>query len=159
MLLSKSCEYGLRAILYLTALDEDDFVPISRISDALGISFHFLTKTFQKLSDAGLLVSQRGPSGGVRLTRAAEQIHPLDVLVAIDGTDLFTECVLGLPECGNEKPCPLHDRWAMERAQLESLFSSMSLAELSEGYRHGRFRLRALTETSERNGRPGPQDA
>lgn len=159
MLLSKSCEYGLRAMLYLTALDDDDFVPIGRISDALGISFHFLTKTFQKLSDAGLLVSQRGPSGGVRLRRPAERIYPRDVLVAIDGTDLFTECVLGLPECGNEKPCPLHDRWAMERARLESLFGSMSLAELSEGFRRGRFRLRALTTASDRNGTSDPLKA
>lgn len=152
MLLSKSCEYGLRAMLYLTALKQDDFVPISRISEALDISFHFLTKTFQKLTEAGLLASQRGPTGGVRLARPADRIYPRDVLIAIDGTDLFTECVLGLPECGNEMPCPLHDRWATERARLESLFGSMSLAELSEGYRLGRFRLKALTRESERNG-------
>lgn len=154
MLLSKSCEYGLRAMLYLTSLDAKDFIPISRISDALDISFHFLTKTFQKLTEAGLLYSQRGPTGGVQLARPADQIFPRDVLVAIDGTDLFTECVLGLPECGNEKPCPLHDRWAEERRRLEALFGSMSLAELSEGYRRGRFRLRALATTTGGNGKP-----
>ncbi len=154
MLLSKSCEYGLRAMVYLTSLHADDFVPISNISEALDISFHFLTKTFQKLTEAGLLVSQRGPSGGVRLARPAERISPRDVLIAIDGTDLFTECVLGLPECGNEKPCPLHDRWAEERARLESLFSSLSMEDLSEGFRLGRFRLKALTTGSGPNGKP-----
>lgn len=144
MMLSKSCEYGLRAMLYLSSLDGDDFVSIRTISDALDISFHFLTKTFQKLTEAGLLSSQRGPSGGVRLARPAADITPADVMVAIDGTELFTECVLGLPGCGDEQPCPLHDGWATERGRLKRLFESTSVAQLSEGYRAGECRLKAV---------------
>lgn len=144
MLLSKSCEYGLRATLYLAGLREEGYVSIRRISGDLGISFHFLTKVFQKLTEAGLMQSMRGPSGGVALARPASQIRILDVVLALDGPQLFTECVLGLPGCGNRQPCPLHDRWAGQREQLHALFSSTTVAELAEDVGAGAVRLKDL---------------
>jgi Rrf2 family protein len=132
MMLSKSCEYGLRAALYLASLDEEGYVPISTISEELDISFPFLTKIFQKLNDAGLLESQRGPKGGVALTRPAEDVTLYEIVAAIDGDALFRECVLGLPNCGDADPCPLHEQWVPKREQLETMFRNASLAELPE---------------------------
>jgi Rrf2 family protein len=131
-MLSKSCEYGLRASLYLASLDHDGYVSIGTISEDLGISFPFLTKIFQKLNAAGLLDSQRGPKGGVALTRPADQVTLYDIVVAIDGDDLFRECVLGLPNCGEAKPCPLHDQWVDERDRVETMFRNATLAELPD---------------------------
>ena len=144
MMLSKSCEYGLRAALYLASLDEEGYVPISAISEELDISFPFLTKIFQKLNDAGLLNSQRGPKGGVALTKPAEDVKPYEIVVAIDGDDLFEECVLGLPGCGDDRPCPLHDRWAEEREQVRDMFQDISLAELAANIHEADLRLVAL---------------
>ncbi len=131
-MLSKSCEYGLRASLYLATLDRDGFVSISTISEELDISFPFLTKIFQKLNDADLLESRRGPKGGVALTKSAEEISLYEIVVAIDGDDLFEECVLGLPGCGEAEPCPLHEQWADERDRVETMFRDSTLAELPE---------------------------
>lgn len=130
-MLSKSCEYGLRAVLYLASLDQNGYVSIGTISEELDISFPFLTKIFQKLNDAGLLSSQRGPKGGVALTRAPEKVSLHEIVVAIDGDDLFEECVLGLPGCKDDNPCPLHERWADERDRVEQMFRDTSLAEMS----------------------------
>ena len=129
-MLSRSCEYGLRAALYLASLDEDGYVPISTISDELGISFPFLTKIFQRLNDADLLTSKRGPNGGVALNCPADKVTLYEIVAAIDGTDLFHECVLGLPGCGDAEPCPLHDQWTGKREQIESMFRNATLAEL-----------------------------
>lgn len=132
MMLSKSCEYGLRAALYLASLDEEGYVPISTISEELDISFPFLTKILQKLNDADLLTSQRGPKGGVALTKDASEVALYEIVVVIDGDDLFQECVLGLPNCGDAEPCPLHDEWTEERDRIETLFRNASLAELPD---------------------------
>lgn len=144
MLLSKSCEYGLRAMLYLGSLgDEEDaedaspdptreYVAIQTVSDELDIGFSFLTKVFQQLNEAGLLTSKRGPGGGVALTRPADQITVFDIVVAIDGDDLFNECVLGLPGCGNAEPCPLHEHWTDERERIETRFRETTLAEVPD---------------------------
>lgn len=143
-MLSKSCEYGLRAMLYLAADEPDGYVPIGTISDALDISFPFLTKIFQKLNDAGHLTSQRGPKGGVALTTPADEMTLYEVVVAIDGDDLFEECVLGLPGCGEERPCPLHDRWTDERERVEEIFQSTTLAEMAQRIHGDDLRLTAF---------------
>lgn len=72
LMLSKGCEYGLGAMLCLASPDEEGDVPVGTIRDGLGISFPFPTKIFQKLNDAGLLTSRRGPKGGVALTKFPE---------------------------------------------------------------------------------------
>jgi len=131
-MLSKSCEYGLRASLYLASLEQEGYVSIGTISEELDISFPFLTKIFQKLNNAGLLDSRRGPNGGVALTLPAEEITLYEIVVAIDGDDLFEECVLGLPGCGEAEPCPLHEQWADERDRVENMFQNTTLAELPE---------------------------
>ena len=141
MLLSKSCEYGLRATLYLVSLDTEGYVSIGTISDELDISFPFLTKIFQKLNDADLLTSQRGPRGGVALRPPPTDVTLYDIVVAIDGTELFEECVLGLPGCGDERPCPLHERWVNERNDVETMFRTTSLAEMSDQIRSTNVRL------------------
>ncbi len=149
MLLSNGCEYGLRAALYLASLEDDPaeegaaYVSIRQISDALDISPSFLTKVLQQLTQAGLMQSLRGPKGGVALARPVGEILIKDLVVAIDGPGLFSECVLGLPGCGEEKPCPLHDSWVTERERLERLFERMSLADLADRTHTSDLRLKA----------------
>ncbi|WP_199774169.1 RrF2 family transcriptional regulator [Salinibacter altiplanensis] len=146
MLLSKSCEYGLRAMLYLGTLENDEgsegeddgsaptreYVSIQTVSDDLEIGFSFLTKVFQQLNDAGLLTSKRGPGGGVALTRAPDAIGLYEIVVAIDGADLFEECVLGLPGCGEAEPCPLHEHWTEERDRMKTTFQQTTLSEVPD---------------------------
>ena len=141
MLLSKSCEYGLRASLYLTTLDESGFVPIRTIADELDIEFHFLTKIFRQLTSAGLMQSQRGPRGGIALAQPADRITLLQIVLAIDGPALFQECVLGLPGCGEKKPCPMHDRWAVERERVKRMFSNATLEATAREIKHDNLRL------------------
>ena len=131
MLLSNGCEYGLRAALYLASLDHEGYVSIRDISEKLDISFPFLTKVFQKVTRAGLMKSLRGPHGGVALTRRPDEITLYEVVASIDGEDLFTECVMGLPGCGNRKPCPLHHRWSEERGRVERMFKGTTLADMT----------------------------
>lgn len=146
MLLSKSCEYGLRAMLYLGTLEHEDasegdasgtaptreYVSIQTVSDDLEIGFSFLTKVFQQLNDAGLLTSKRGPGGGVALTREPDAIGLYEIVVAIDGDDLFKECVLGLQGCGEAEPCPLHEHWTEERDRMKTTFQQTTLSEVPD---------------------------
>ena len=141
MLLSKSCVYGIRASLYMASLKEQEFVSIREISDKLNISFHFLTKILQQLTSANLMESFRGPNGGIRLTRSPEKIKLIEVVTAIDGMSLFTECALGLPGCGVQRPCPLHDKWAETRDQIYNMLANTTLTELSEKAKKEHLRL------------------
>jgi Rrf2 family protein len=143
MLLSSACVYGLRASVYLASVSNESYTSITHISDKLEISRHFLTKVLQQLTDADLLESMKGPKGGVRLRHSGDDIRLLDIVVAIDGMDLLTECALGLPGCGSEKPCPMHDQWADTRDEIQKMLEGTTLQDLVNKGRNGDLRITA----------------
>jgi len=153
MVLSKACTYGVLASLYVAreASRSRGYVSIGRMSKELNISFHFLTKILQQLTSAGILTSMKGPKGGVALKRDPKEISLVDVVVAIDGMGLFTDCLLGLPGCGEDKPCPVHDDWAGIRSDLFHTFRGKSLAETAK--RIDDLNLRFALPAGEETGR------
>ena len=141
MILSKTCDYAMRAIFYIAAQNHDKFVPIREMADKLDISFHFLTKILQILNQKNIVVSFKGPNGGVSLARPAESILLTEIVEAIDGVNVFCECVLGLDECGDENPCPLHFQWGPIRDQIKNVFDDTSLQAISEKIKTEEFRI------------------
>ncbi len=106
------------------------YVPIREISDNLDLSFHFLGKVAQVLNDAGLLISFKGPNGGVGLARPADEIFLLDIIRATDGLGVFEKCVLDLPTCNEGNPCPMHSTWLQARNGLLKELEARSLASI-----------------------------
>ncbi|WP_176719462.1 RrF2 family transcriptional regulator [Rhodohalobacter halophilus] len=143
MLLSKSCIYGLRASLYLASQKSEGYTPIRKMSEDLEISFHFLTKIMQQLTADELLESFKGPNGGVRLKKSGDEITFMDIVMAIDGPALFTECALGLPGCGVEKPCPFHEQWAETRDNIKEMMEGTTINELAIKGKEENLRLTA----------------
>ncbi|MDX1420319.1 MAG: Rrf2 family transcriptional regulator [Rubricoccaceae bacterium] len=144
MVLSKSCEYGLRAALHLASAAPGAYTPIRDVSAALGISYPFLAKIAQAMIQQGLLESTRGPHGGVRLARSPRRITLDDIVRALDGPALFEACVLGLPGCGTRQPCPLHEQWTLARQQVQALFTQTTLDVLATRIQEGGVRLADL---------------
>jgi Rrf2 family protein len=140
--LSKATIYGLRALVYMASdKDRTGYVSIGELSEKLDISFHFLTKTFQKLTQHGILESYRGPNGGVALTKPAEKIFLSEIVKILEGDDFFDKCLLGLPGCGEVAPCPVHDFWKNVKGALKEEFDLTSLAELGDKVSDERMRL------------------
>ena len=77
VLLSKSCEYAMRAALYIAAAPSGGYTSVREISEALGIPFPFLAKIAQTLTQAGILRTLRGPTGGVALRPHPQRAAPL----------------------------------------------------------------------------------
>jgi len=87
----------------------------------------------------GLLEAPCGPGAGFRLARPARYITVGDVLEALEGPDALDGCLLGLPTCGPENPCPLHVLWSEVKAQMDVSLSQATIGELqrlSPGKRH-----------------------
>jgi Rrf2 family protein len=83
----------------------------------------------QTLVKAGVLTSLRGPKGGLALSRSPEEITLMDIVIAIDGKDFDSKCIIGLPRCDDAEPCLLHTSWDKLR---KGIFSEKSLASLLE---------------------------
>lgn len=128
-LFSKACEYAIQSTLYV-GLHGDRRVGIKEIAAKLGIPVHFLAKILQTLAERGVLTSYKGTTGGFTLASPPEQIRLIEIVSAIDGLDVFEQCVLGFPECGSDHACPVHDTWGGVRDTMRKMLSDESLADL-----------------------------
>ncbi len=144
MLFSQSCIYGIRAALLVairSQKDSDSFTPIRMIAEELNVSFYFLTKILQTLTKARIMESYKGPNGGVRMAMASEDIYLIDIIEAFDEDKVFDSCLLGLPGCRDDDPCPLHKEWKKSKGQLQKVFQRTSLAKLTKEADRLMFRL------------------
>lgn len=139
LLFSRQCEYALQAVLYLALQRPGAMTSIKELTARLEIPYHYLGKILQDLKRRGLLESLKGPSGGFRLRRSAEEITLFQVVEAIDGEDLFQNCVLGFQECSARNPCPVHARWGTMRDEIRDMLVSKSIAQLARETRKRSF--------------------
>jgi Rrf2 family protein len=121
------------AILALGCLDPKckEWVLAKKIAAKTGISRPYLSKILHRLGQAGLIRGKRGYRGGLILARPPDRISVLEISAALDGNDWKDRCLLGLPHCGDDNPCPLHDYWMRERPKLEKRLSSLTLDQVA----------------------------
>ena len=136
VIFSKKCEYGMQAILYLAAKEKGALVSAEEISKVLKIPREFISKILQSLKDSGLINSSKGKSGGFSLAKSSSRIKLIDIVAAIDGLELFDNCVLGFPECSPTHPCPVHDTWGTLRTQAYDMLNSETIDKLKEKTLH-----------------------
>ncbi len=140
-MISQAARYAIRSLTYLESLESDKYIAVRTISEELAISPTFLAKILKRLVESKLIDTYRGPNGGIRLTRAASTITIRQIIESVDGESLFKDCVLGLPGCGNDTPCPMHESWAHLREQLRDTFDSETIANLATSFRDNGARL------------------
>jgi Rrf2 family protein len=129
IIFSKKCEYGLQAILFLSAREKGETVRAEDIASALQIPREFVSKILQELTFTGIVDSKKGKSGGFLLAKAPAKIRLIDVVRAIDGPDIFNKCVLGFPDCSSESPCPVHHTWSKLSKETYTMLSEATLDE------------------------------
>lgn len=127
--------------MYVATKQESGFVPVREISRQLNISFTFLSKIHLVLIQNHLTTSSRGANGGVSLAKPAGDITIYDIINAVDGNSMFSKCVLGLENCSDVHPCPLHKNWSEYRINLQKLFQDVTLADLAEKIKNEEVRL------------------
>ncbi len=140
-MLSRRCEYALRALLYLALRASPTPLPAREVSTALGLPHAFLVKTMQILAGAGIVRAQPGTGGGLALARPAGAITLAEVVRAIDGPSLFEACILRLPGCGHLAPCPLHEAWVPLRDSVARMLEQATLGSLAEAAQARPLRL------------------
>jgi Rrf2 family protein len=140
MLFSRTAEYALRAMTFLAMQPPGKLAGAKAISEAENIPMPFLWKILQVLGRHKLIRSFKGLHGGYELARPGDEITLNTVVFATDGTDFSSQCVLGLPRCGQENACPLHDTWKKIRGHLTDMLEKTTLADLAQVARRRKAR-------------------
>lgn len=131
VIFSKSCELGLQAVLFLSA-KEKKIYRAEEVSKELKVPKEFVSKVLQILTGSGIIGSKKGKNGGFYLAKSPDQVKLIDIVEAIDGLDVFTNCVLGFPGCSHDTPCPVHNEWGRLRDEAFRMLSEETLENLKE---------------------------
>ncbi|MEL7104707.1 MAG: Rrf2 family transcriptional regulator [Pseudomonadota bacterium] len=86
MKLSTKGRYAMVALADLAMIADGELTSLGEIAKRQSISLPYLEQLFVKLRRGGLVESVRGPGGGYRLARGADDIRVSDVLEAVDET-------------------------------------------------------------------------
>ena len=137
-MISKSCKYAIRASVYIAVRTRKGEKPgVKEVATEIEAPAAFTAKILQTLNRNKILTSIKGPYGGFFCSEEQLEKPVLEVIRTIDGPDVFKECVMGLKQCSDGHPCPLHDKYAGTRDQLLENFRDTSVgslaADLSEG--------------------------
>ena len=137
---SKASEYGIRAVLYICSESNGGKkTTINEIYEHVEAPRHFTAKVLQKLSRAKLISSTKGVNGGFYLTSEQSKNSLFQIVNAIDGDALFTECGLGLKYCSATEPCPLHDQFMSIRTNLKKMMTGTSIQNMAVKIKSGKI--------------------
>jgi Rrf2 family cysteine metabolism transcriptional repressor len=109
MKFSKKSEYGLRALIELTAAYGKTLLQRHEIASRQNIPVEFLEQILLSLKNAGLLASRRGVSGGYALLKSPHDITVGQVIRVLDGPLAPINCVskTAYQKC---RDCPYTDK-------------------------------------------------
>lgn len=131
-MVTKALDYALRALTYISSGPAEKFFGVRELAGAIDAPATYLGKVLQNLVRIGYLKSTTGPGGGFALSRPPEEISLLDLIHAIDGEGIEAKCVLGLDQCTDEKPCPVHALWVEQRELLITELKAKTLSDSAE---------------------------
>jgi len=129
---SAKSDYALRALIEMAAREDGRAVSAEELGRAQDIPHGFLQAILADLRKAGVVISQRGQSGGWRLARPADGISVADVIRAVDGPLVS---VYGLRPEGvtyNERADVLQHVWIAARDSLREVFEHVTIEQLAE---------------------------
>lgn len=132
MRVSAKSDYALRALIEMAGRTDGAPVSAEELGRLQEIPHGFLQAILADLRRAGIVVSQRGQSGGWRLSRDPEQVSVADVIRAVDGPLVS---VYGLrPEAVtyNEAASELQHVWIAARHSLREVFEMVSIRNLAD---------------------------
>ena len=135
---SKTTEYALRATIYIAQKSTGEKkLGIDEITRAVNSPKHFTAKILQLLTRGNIISSVKGPNGGFFITDKQRLLSVKSVLIALDEYVVLEKCVLGLNECSETKPCPMHAQYKLIKPQLQKLFESRTIQSLADDIKSG----------------------
>ena len=130
---SKACEYGIRAMVYIAHQSEKGKrVRLKEIAKAIDSPEAFTAKILQSLTKDDLISSKIGTSGGYEIQKVrSSKITLREIVKSIDGDKIYKGCGLGLKECNESKPCPVHHQFKAIRDDLSKMLQNTTIEELA----------------------------
>jgi Rrf2 family protein len=133
MRVTAKSDYALRALIEIVRRGDERPMSAEELGRLQDIPHGFLQAILADLRRAGLLVAQRGQSGGWRMNKDPDEVTVADVIRAVDGPLVS---IYGLrPESVeyNESAAVLQHVWIASRRALRDVLETVSVRQLADG--------------------------
>ena len=85
----------------------------------------------------------QGATGGFEIEKSSvNKIKLSQIVLAIDGDNVYKGCGLGLKACNANQPCPVHDKFMIIREELKDMLESTTVRDLAMGLKDGNTYLK-----------------
>jgi len=147
---SKTCEYALRALVYLAQKKTEGLTRIPEISRESGVPGPYVAKIFRDLVGQNILESRKGPLGGFRFKQDPGKISLKRVIDAVDDGMKMNACAMGLDVCSSANACPLHTVWTDAKNKIMILLEKETLLSVKKKVSQKSYRAmrRSLLSTN-----------
>ena len=131
MLIPMKVDYGVRMLVYLALRPEGTYSSTSEISNARHVPEPYLLHICSELQKAGVIESRRGPQGGHKLARPADQISVTDIVNSLDYSLAPLTCVDDADDCRLSGSCTQREMWGEVEALLLTHLDSITVSDLA----------------------------
>lgn len=128
--LSKLADYGALVLDYLQS-HQDEYVSAKAIAETYGFGQPTVSKILKMLQIAGIVDSVRGTQGGYKLSRDPSEISVANVITALEGQPVLTECCDVKQSCIHDQHCTLKGNWKKINQVVMQVLESLSLADMA----------------------------
>ena len=129
MRLTTKSRYAVTAMLDIAYYDRGNPISLPEIVERQGISLSYLEQLFSRLKKSGLVESIKGPGGGYKLSKNANDIVISEVIKAVDESVETTACN-GKANCHNNQQCLSHNLWEDLGAEINNFLSDVTLQQV-----------------------------
>jgi Rrf2 family protein len=133
MQLTRAADYAVRVMIHLIGQGGERRVSLPAVAAATGAPESFLSKVLQALTRAGLLVSQRGQTGGFEVSAQGKKASMRDVIEAVDGPIHLNVCLTSGKACARQSWCPAHPVWVRAQEAMLRVLEEARIEDLAFG--------------------------
>ncbi len=127
--LSTKGRYAVRA-MYEIARAYPNGVTLEEISERQKISKVYLAQILNRLRQARLIRSSRGPGGGYVLRKTPEEITLYEILEILEGPVCIASCIDPSEGCDEVEECVAYPIWKKIANYIECMLKNVKLSDL-----------------------------
>ena len=133
MKVSTKGDYGIRALIELTHhYGEARPLQSSEIASRQSVPESYLEQLLTTLRRAGFIRSVRGPQGGHALIRDPKELRVSEVIEALEGSIMPSDCLDESSQCSRGGGCAQRDMWEAVREAILNVLDNTTIGQLAE---------------------------
>ncbi len=131
--INRETDYAIRVILALAELPRGEVIPSAVIRKEMHLPEALSLQIISRLSNLDLINTYPGRKGGIELAHPPAEISLLEVIQAMEGPIIVSDCLQDGHECVLAPECPVQRYWIELQGRIEQDLGRVNFQQLAAG--------------------------